>query len=61
MDSKIKFLRCKNLPNYAFVQGDIRNTVLVSEIFEKYKITDVIHFAAESHVDNFIANLRDFR
>ncbi|MDR1983065.1 MAG: dTDP-glucose 4,6-dehydratase [Holosporaceae bacterium] len=51
---------CENLSNYAFVQGDICDEVLVSEIFEKYKITDVIHFAAESHVDNSIANPRAF-
>ncbi|WP_405411545.1 dTDP-glucose 4,6-dehydratase [Maribacter sp. Asnod1-A12] len=41
-------------PNYTFVKGDICDYVLVNQLFEKYKITDVINFAAESHVDNSI-------
>lgn len=39
---------------YTFVQGDICDRELVKEIFEKYDIRGVIHFAAESHVDNSI-------
>lgn len=42
------------LPNYAFVKADIRDANKVAEIFEQYKPTHVIHFAAESHVDNSI-------
>ena len=42
--------------NYTFIQGDICDSELVARIFSKYEITDVIHFAAESHVDNSIAN-----
>lgn len=41
-------------PNHVFIQGDIINTALLNDIFEQYHITDVIHFAAESHVDNSI-------
>lgn len=41
-------------PNYIFIQGDICDTNLVQNIFKDYDITDVIHFAAESHVDNSI-------
>ncbi|MDR2645824.1 MAG: dTDP-glucose 4,6-dehydratase [Holosporaceae bacterium] len=52
--------KCESLPNYTFAQGDICNASLVSEIFEKYDISDVIHFAAESHVDNSIANPLSF-
>lgn len=37
-----------------FIQGDICDFTLVKEIFESYKIQGVIHFAAESHVDNSI-------
>ncbi len=44
---------CKN---YVFVKGDICDRDLLENIFEKYNITDVIHFAAESHVDNSIKN-----
>lgn len=37
-----------------FEKGDICNFDLVSSIFDKYHIDGVIHFAAESHVDNSI-------
>ena len=46
----------ENSHNYTFVQGDICNRELVEKIFKKYEISDVIHFAAESHVDNSIEN-----
>jgi dTDP-glucose 4,6-dehydratase len=51
---------CESLSNYAFVQGDICDMSSLSEIFKKYDITDVIHFAAESHVDNSIASPLSF-
>ncbi|QIR75399.1 dTDP-glucose 4,6-dehydratase [Sulfurospirillum diekertiae] len=41
---------------YTFVQGDICDRALVESLFEKYDIQGVIHFAAESHVDNSIKN-----
>jgi dTDP-glucose 4,6-dehydratase len=41
---------------YIFVHGDIRDRSLVEEIFHKYDVKGVIHFAAESHVDNSILN-----
>ena len=47
---------CENHPNYTFMQGDIRDRVLVEKIFKEYDIQGVIHFAAESHVDNSIKN-----
>jgi len=43
-------------PRYTFVQGDICDRTLVESLFEKYSIQGVIHFAAESHVDNSIKN-----
>jgi len=46
----------ENNLNYTFVKGNICNRELVEYIFEKYDIQGVIHFAAESHVDNSIAN-----
>ncbi len=39
---------------YMFVEGDICDPKLVNTIFEKYAINAVVHFAAESHVDNSI-------
>ena len=44
----------ENHPNYFFIKGDIVNDELVSYIFQKYDITHVINFAAESHVDRSI-------
>lgn len=46
--------------NYEFVQGDIGDRKLIESIFEKYDIKGVIHFAAESHVDNSIARPDSF-
>ncbi len=41
-------------PNYTFVHGDIADKGLMKELFEKYRFSSVINFAAESHVDNSI-------
>ena len=43
-------------PNYFFKKIDIRNRKEVFEFFINYQISDVIHLAAESHVDNSIEN-----
>jgi len=43
-------------PNYTFVKGDICDRGLIEQLFEQYKFSGVIHFAAESHVDNSITN-----
>ena len=44
----------ENNPNYNFIKGDITNRETVDSIFSKYKIDNVINFAAESHVDRSI-------
>lgn len=41
-------------PDYTFIQGDIGDQELIRELFEKYRFEEVVHFAAESHVDNSI-------
>ena len=46
----------ENNPNYSFVKGDICDRSLVQSLFDKYQFDGVIHFAAESHVDNSINN-----
>ena len=51
---------CENLPNYTFVHGDICDRNLVKRLFLKYDIKGVIHFAAESHVDNSIKKPENF-
>lgn len=45
-----------NHPHYKFIKGDVCNRDLLEYIFEEYRIDGVIHFAAESHVDNSIKN-----
>ncbi len=47
---------CEENPRYKFIKGDICNRELVEFIFAEYDIRGVIHFAAESHVDNSIKN-----
>lgn len=51
---------CELMPNYTFVQGDICNEALLERLFAQYSIEGVIHFAAESHVDNSITGPRAF-
>ena len=46
----------KSFDNYSFVEGDICDVKLVQKLFKNYHFSDVIHFAAESHVDNSISN-----
>ena len=43
-----------------FIKGDIQNKEIVESIFEEYKIDYVVNFAAESHVDNSIAEAQVF-
>ena len=45
---------CKLNSRYKFIKGDIFKKELVEFIFHEYDIRGVIHFAAESHVDNSI-------
>lgn len=51
---------CVNMPNYKFIQGDICDVEFIENLFVKYDIKGVIHFAAESHVDNSISGPRAF-
>ncbi|MFH1288545.1 MAG: dTDP-glucose 4,6-dehydratase [bacterium] len=41
---------------YKFIKGDICDRKLIKSIFSEFDIKSVIHFAAESHVDNSIEN-----
>tara|TARA_Y100000389_G_C17419006_1_gene495511 strand:- start:69 stop:1205 length:1137 start_codon:yes stop_codon:yes gene_type:complete len=45
---------------YEFVQGDICNQKLVSQLFDRFKPDIVMHLAAESHVDRSIDGPTDF-
>jgi dTDP-glucose 4,6-dehydratase len=46
--------------NYSFIRGDIVSLEDVRMAFKTYNITDVIHLAAESHVDRSIEGPMDF-
>lgn len=46
--------------NYHFIKGNICDVSLVEGVFTKYKVDNVIHFAAESHVDKSIENPENF-
>ncbi len=50
----------KDNNRYSFAQGDICNRHLVEELFNKHQFNGVIHFAAESHVDNSINTPNEF-
>lgn len=45
---------------YRFVRGDICDRALIESLFNQYNFDGVIHFAAESHVDNSIAGPEAF-
>jgi dTDP-glucose 4,6-dehydratase len=45
---------------HVFVQGDICDAALVSELMREYTIDTVVHFAAESHVDRSITGPGEF-
>lgn len=47
-------------PNYTFVKCDIRDKEALQTIFDNENITDIIHLAAESHVDRSISGPMDF-
>lgn len=46
----------ENNERYHFVKGDITDAGLIERIFEQYAVGSILHFAAESHVDNSIAS-----
>ncbi|MFT5762486.1 MAG: dTDP-glucose 4,6-dehydratase [Polaribacter sp.] len=43
-------------PRYFFEKGNICDRNFIENVFSKHTISGVIHFAAESHVDNSIKN-----
>ena len=51
---------CADCANYKFVQGDICDRDLVEKLFRENDIRGVVHFAAESHVDNSITGPKAF-
>ncbi len=43
-----------------FIQGDICDVELVQNLFDTHRFQKVVHFAAESHVDNSISGPSEF-
>ena len=43
-----------------FIQGDICDAELIIKLFEEHQFNKVVHFAAESHVDNSISGPSEF-
>ena len=50
----------ENHPRYTFIQGDICDNDFIKQLFDTYQFHNVIHFAAESHVDNSISGPEAF-
>ena len=46
--------------SYTFIKGDICDKALLQRLFEEFRFTGIVHFAAESHVDNSINNPENF-
>jgi len=44
--------KIRNDPKYKFIKGNLTDYNLVSYVLQEYNITHVIHFAAQSHVQN---------
>lgn len=58
--NKLNLSSVEHLKNHIFVQGDIMDRSLVSSILRQYDIDTIVHFAAESHVDNSISEPQVF-
>ena len=50
----------ENDPRYNFVKGDICDSNCVNDTLKKFEISEVVNFAAESHVDRSISGPEDF-
>jgi len=49
-----------DLPNFKFVKGDIASPDLVSYVLKEERIDTIMHFAAQTHVDNSFGNSFQF-
>ncbi|MEM0517432.1 MULTISPECIES: dTDP-glucose 4,6-dehydratase [Aequorivita] len=45
---------------FTFIKGDICDTEMVQNLFAEHQFQKVVHFAAESHVDNSISGPSEF-
>lgn len=49
-----------SFPNFRFIKGDIRSSDLVRHVINEHNIDTIMHFAAQTHVDNSFGNSIDF-
>lgn len=54
--SSTKNIISPDLPNYTFVKANIRSTEFIKHILEIHNVDTILHFAAQSHVDNSFGN-----
>jgi 3,5-epimerase/4-reductase len=54
--SKVENVQITNEKNYIFYKGNINDLELIRTVLNKHKIDTVIHFAAQTHVDNSFGN-----
>ncbi|MFA6050272.1 MAG: dTDP-glucose 4,6-dehydratase [Candidatus Paceibacterota bacterium] len=45
---------------YTFIEGDVANRELLTELFEKHRFDLIFHFAAETHVDRSFHSFTNF-
>ena len=50
----------RDAPNFKFVKGDIQSSDLITYILKQEEIDTVLHFAAQTHVDNSFGNSLSF-
>jgi UDP-glucose 4,6-dehydratase len=50
----------ENYPNYKFIRGNICSSDLINYLFKTENIDTVMHFAAQTHVDNSFGNSFQF-
>ncbi|KAL6557365.1 Trifunctional UDP-glucose 4,6-dehydratase [Orobanche minor] len=53
-------LPSKSSPNFKFIKGDIGNADLVNYLLINENIDTIVHFAAQTHVDNSFSNSFEF-
>jgi UDP-glucose 4,6-dehydratase len=58
--SSIKNITVAEYPNYVFVRGRIQDKDLVNHILTTHSVDTIVHFAAQSHVDNSFENSLDY-
>jgi dTDP-glucose 4,6-dehydratase len=58
--ARIHNVSCASDPRYAYVQGNITNMSHMKRLFHDFKPNVVVHFAAQSHVDNSFENAEQY-